>query len=154
MSWQKEKIDYTTYVKPSDFLVFRVGDNTIRIVSDGFIMRKHQFRAQGRFVSMDCTGVNCDQCKAGIEHKLRYCWIVLDRDTGKLKVLETGKSLGHEIAMLGKAEDIRTFDIVVTRKGSDRSTTYKARKVVGDQITAEEKKIVTEYLPKLIEQYL
>ena len=154
MSWNKEKINYETYEKPSDFMTFKQGDNAIRIVSDGFITRKHQFRTGGRFVSMDCVGSNCDQCKAGVDTKIRYVWIILDKDANKVKVLECGRTLGHDITILGKREDIRTFDLIVTRRGADKTTTYKVKRGEGGILPPEEKQLVMEYLPKLQEQYL
>lgn len=135
---------------------FMVGDNVIRIVSEGVFTTKHQFKMGGRFISVPCTGENCKQCEKGMDAKILYAWVVLDRVNAKVSYLEVGKKVGDAICELGRHEDLRTFDINVNRKGKTKEdTVYEITKIVKSQaITDKEKSMVKAKMTRLINKYL
>lgn len=151
-----QRINYQTYEKPSDFYKVIEGVNVIRILTDGFIGRKHGMRTSKGWIPLgECTGTNCEHCKKGNEPKLNYIWIVLDRLKAKVRVMEVSKKLGNEIAMLAKAEgDPTTYDIEIDRKGLDKNSTYALKKLEGKEFNENELKAISLNKQQLSIKYL
>ncbi len=123
-------IDYTTYQKPADYIKLEQGDNTIRIISDGYIGLQHGLRTGGRWVNLGvCTELDtCEHCKKGNIAKRFWKWIVVDRKTNTVKLLDAGIMLGDQICQLAKTEDPKKYDITINRTGEKLSTKYVASK--------------------------
>lgn len=151
-----QKINYQTYEKPSDFYKVVEGLNVIRILSDGFIGRKHGMKTSKGWIPLgECTGTDCEHCKKGNEPKLSYLWVVLDRLKAKVRVMEVSKTLGNSIAMLAKNEgDPTAYDIEVDRKGLDRNTTYSVKKLESKDFNENELKAIKLNKQQLIIKYM
>lgn len=155
MSWAKKKINYQKYEKPSEFLRLRQGDNIIRILSDGFIVKKHEFRTNGKFVSAECQGQGCTMCASGNDYKNKFGWIVLDREMREVKYMQVGITVGDAIAKIGRNQDLTKIDVIITRKGTGKSTSYQvSAKQDSKELVDSEKKIVREAYPYLTRKYL
>lgn len=151
----KQKINYETYEKPTDYVQWKDGSNIIRILSDGFFIKFHEFKAGGQFVSMPCKGDDCESCRKNIESKIKYVWIVLERTyEPKVKYIKVGPMIGDAICKLGRHEDIRTFDVEIVKvKGAKVS--YKVNKIKESKpIEDDVKKLIKEEMPILASKYI
>lgn len=146
-----QKIDYSSYKKPSDFLKFEQGSNTIRILSGGGMMNKHSMKTSRGFVPLgECEGENCPHCLKGNVPKKQWIWIAINRTTGRVGVLETGIMIGNAICELAQEEgDPEGYDLIISKKGEGLRTEYVVAKGGSDPLTELEKKTI-----KLEKNYL
>lgn len=129
-------IDYTTYKKPSDYINFPQGNTSIRIISKGYLGMQHGLRSARGWVNLGlCTEDNtCEHCKNGNEAKRFWKWVVVDRSTNEVKLLDAGVMLGNQICEIAKVNgDPKKYDIVVTRTGEKLKTKYAAAKAGADK---------------------
>lgn len=155
MSFGSEKIDYGSYEKPSDFIKFNQGDTRIRVVSDGYLLRRHQFKHGGRFITIPCVGRGCSNCEKAGPPVLRYAWVVLNRETEQVRVLEAGVTVGEALISIGKEKDLRTVDLIITRKGHDKGTKYKIREAEeSEPISDEVKEDILIRVPLYMKKYI
>ncbi len=151
-------IDYTNYVKSSDFIKLPEGDNIVRIISKGVVAYKHKMKSGGRFIPLGlCTGEGCRNCEKSEPYKC-FMWLAINRTTGQVGVLEAGATIGNGIAELAhsRAEDPKTFDILINRKGSTKETT-KYQILASPEtkdLTEAEKERVRFNRPYLMRKYL
>jgi hypothetical protein len=146
-----KKIDYQTYKKPSDFIKFEQGANTIRIVSTGVIGLQHSLKTANRFVPLGpCTeDSKCEHCNKGYEPKMVWKWLVYDHSDNKVKILDAKVMIGDQICNLAKKYgDPQNFDIVINKTGEGLKTEYKCDKATKDVEIPEEEKANIEFKKK------
>lgn len=152
-----KKIDYSTYEKPTDFAKFKQGDNILRIISSGGMVRKHGMRTAAGFVPLgDCTETaDCKFCLQGNEAKNKWMWIGFIRPNLEPKILDVGPMLGDAICKLAKEhnKDPMEFDIVVNKVGEKLKTKYKASFGEVVPLTPEELEKVKAGKLRLIKKY-
>lgn len=123
-----KKIDYTTYQKPTDFLKFQVGDNKIRIISDGLLARFHGSRMGGRYVPLGlCTETgDCPHCQGGNEPKRVWRWVAYDYANKEVKLLDAGPMIGDQICVIaGELKmDPTECDLIINKVGVGLKTKY------------------------------
>lgn len=130
-----KKIDYSNYQKPSDFVKLQVGDNRIRIVSDGITCYEHGMVSGSRYVPLGICSQTaaCEQCQKGNQPKLRYKWIVYLPEIGETRLLSVGPQIGDEICCLATKGDPRAYDIIINRNGVGKQSRYKVSKAKDSQ---------------------
>lgn len=151
-----QKINYTTYETPSDYLKVKEGITVLRILSDGFIARKHGLKTANRWIPLgECQGVGCEHCAKGNVPKISYIWIVLDRTNKKVRLLDAGKLLGDGLTRFCKENgDPQTYDLQIDRKGMDKNTKYKFSKLPPKDLDASEQNAIQTNKQYLITKYL
>lgn len=152
-----QKINYSTYKKPTDFARFEQGDTTIRIISSGGLKKEHGMKTGRGYVPLgDCTETpECKQCLSGNESKLKWIWIAYIRPTKEVKILSVGAMVGDGICKLAqeKGKDPQDFDIAINKTGTGRSTKYSVRATEGKPLTSDEQKLTTNTKKFLIKKY-
>lgn len=151
-----QKISYEKYETPSDYMRVSEGSNIMRIISDGFISRKHEMKIGSRFIPLgECKGENCENCAKGNVPKLKYTWIVLDRSNKKLRLLDTGKLLGDALSkFFQKNGDPTQYDIEIKRTGMDRNTRFDLVKLETKPLDASEQSSIAINKQYLTNKYL
>jgi hypothetical protein len=122
----KDKTDFTKFVN---------GATQIRIIdSEPFSRWSHWLQTAKR--SITCPGQGCPVCeliKVAKDNKetpkyassQKHSMNILNRNTGKLEVMEQGKQFFEQLRTLHKeVEDIRNYDIKVMKSGEGTNTTY------------------------------
>lgn len=130
----------TSYTK-IDYTKFPVGITRIRIVDDAPYMRwAHWWPASKRYIT--CPGKDCPVCAIRRNQKAngepvtinmtrRYSINVINKESGKLEVLEQGVGFFEEVkemkdALQAKGLSLVDGDINVKRKGTDvNDTSYR-----------------------------
>lgn len=156
MSYAKQKVDFNKSIEPpKDYISLREGENIVRVVSkDIYWIRKHTLREFGTFRSVLCEGQECQYCGKGNLASLRLLAIVLDRLTSNVGIVDLPKKIATKFLSLGLHDDIRTFDIMIMRKGKGKNTKYdKVEKLEPKEITEEEKIKIKEVMPILEKKY-
>lgn len=140
-----QRINYSTYQKPSDYMKFEQGDNRIRVISEGYMGLQHGLRTSRGWVNLgECTGKGCENCGKGNVPKRYWKWIVANRKLDQAKLLDAGIMIGDAICEIAKkldaaGEKLTAHDIIVNRVGTERSTKYAIRQAPDDQpITREQ----------------
>jgi hypothetical protein len=150
-----QKINYINYETPSDYLKIKEGMTIIKILSDGFIARKHGLKTTRWIPLGECKGQGCDQCAKGNLPKISYIWIVLDRTSKKVRMLDAGKLLGDGLSKFAKDNgDPQTYDIQITRQGNDKNTKYSFEKLQSKDLDAQEINAISINKQYLISKYL
>lgn len=150
-------IQYANYKKPSDFMSFIEGQNTIRIVSSGVIGFQHGMRTANRFINLGVCSEdeNCENCKKGYEPKRVWKWIIMDYADSRVKILDAGPMLGNQICEIASVSgDPQEYDLLITRVGQKLKTEYTVKKgeakALPDEITKNlefaKKRLITKYL--------
>lgn len=151
-----QKLNYNTYETPSDYLKVKEGDTIIRVISDGYISRKHGLKTSNRWIPLgECKGENCEHCLKGNLPKISYMWIVVDRIQKKVRFLDAGKLLGDGLTRFFKENgDPQEYDLQISRKGKDKNTTYKFTKLEPKEFDASEQNAIQANKQYLITKYL
>ncbi len=152
-----KKIDYKTYKAPSDFISFSEGETVIRILSDGYLVKKHEYRTGTVFRSMRCKEKkDCELCIKGYEPKNKWIWIVLDRTNKRCGILETGKMLGNQISFIGKKlGNPQEYDIIIRANGKNLERNYvTSKKPTSEELKPEEKEVISKSLSYLFNKYI
>lgn len=135
------KIDYAHYVKPTDFARFEQGDTTIRIISNGALVKKHGLKTANGYVPLgDCTEKpDCEQCLKGNEPKQKWIWICAIRPTNDVKLLDVGAMTGDAICKIAqkREQDPKEYDLIINKVGVGLRTKYIVKvgevKPLGDE---------------------
>lgn len=125
-----QKINLSTYVKPSRFLKWKQGDNRIRVLTDGYIYNVLGKRTSRGYVRHIVGDGETPRFLQDADPKTTYGFVVYSHDTGHFHVLETGPMLGDMLVKLLQEkpdEEYKTTDIIVTRSGDGLETTYSVR---------------------------
>lgn len=130
-----------------DFLKLKDGMNQIRIVGKPALINIHWEKGiDGQNKKVICPGSGCPICKAGKAPQARYQVQVIDRNDGKIKVLEQGPTVFNHIkayAMDPDYGDPSLYDIKIKKEGSGRETKYSVLpSPKKSEITAEEQQAV------------
>ena len=101
----------------------------IRFGSDPVIMGIHvEEDMVGNKKRVNCPGVGCPLCKAGKVPTKRYIAKVINRADGQAYILECGVMIMKEVKRYvfepGFGDPI-TYDIVITKTGSEKQTQYE-----------------------------
>jgi len=115
--------------KPSDFMKLKEGLNTVRITTKVvFLHETHRFQDdEGKFKIKPHAEENCQLCLNGNEKKQRYAWIVLDREDGKVKILDVGWTIFKVVHDLSHDPDYGNpteYDLKITKTGQGLDTEY------------------------------
>lgn len=150
------KINYETYRKPSNFIKLAVGENRVRLVSDGITCYEHGAMMGGKYVPLGiCTeNLNCRQCQKNSEPKLKFKWIVFCPTTHEIGVLSVGPEAGDAICRIGR-EVKKNIEVVIVRKGLTREdTTYRVLSVDSTPIDQKTALFIKERRDYLAKKYL
>lgn len=149
-------IDYKSYIKPSDFITFPVGKTYIQIVSKGAIGKIHTGVAQGRFMTLGICNESpsCSFCVSGSEPKNVWRWIVVEKKSKEVRVLNAGSTLGNSICDIAKNEDPEIIEIEVIKEGEGKKSRYSAKKSSEGFLTPEERKALETKRVYLVKKYL
>jgi len=149
-----EKINYTEYKKPSDYLKFEQGENIVRVLSGGGMYLKHSLKTGKTFIPLgECEGDGCKHCAKGNVPKQTWIWIGINRTTKKIGIMETGAMIGNAVCEIAKQEgkDPQEFDLSITKSGLGLKTKYDVWKnSKSTDLTPEEEKIVKQNKQYLI----
>lgn len=154
-----QKIDYKTYVKPSDFLKLSEGDNIIRIVTEGIIATIYGMKTGQRWLRFG-TQVDVrtkEKYGKSISSQRKWIWVALNRATGQVGLLEVGPVIGNAICEKARelAKDPREFDIMIKRFGTGMNTKYEVLNIEpSKEISTEVMERVKKEVSYLIEKYL
>lgn len=147
----------TTYIK-TEYTKFPVGITRIRIVDDAPHMRwAHWWKQASRYVT--CPGKNCPICEIRRRQKAesepitinmtrRYSINIINKETGKLEVLEQGIGFFEEIkemkdALAAKGLNLIDSDIAVKRRGTGQEdTSYRHDLGEATPLTKNEEKLL------------
>lgn len=152
-----QKIDLGSYVTPSDYMKFSVGDTIINLLGSGGMAKMHGMRTAGGFVNLGmCTETSdCEQCLKGSEPKLKWMWICYWPEKKVVRLLEVGKLIGDGICQATpKDANFTDYQYIITAVGEKLSRKYKVR--LGDKstLTEEELEKLTPAKEFLIKKYL
>lgn len=150
------KIDYKNYETPTDYMKVKEGTTIIRILSDGYIARKHGLKTNNRWIPLgECLGIGCEHCAKNNIPKISYIWIVLDRTNKKVRLLDAGKLLGDGLTRFFRDNgDPQTYDVQIERKGNDKNTTYKFTKLAQKDLDSTEQNAIHANKQYLSAKYL
>lgn len=119
--------DNLSSVVDSRFLVLKPGVNEVRILSSAlYPFKNHFIESRNRTVVCSDDG-NCLLCKLGVKANQRYAVLVLERETGQVKVFERGIKVFRAIASLAKNSiwgDPRGYDVIIEKVGQGKQTSY------------------------------
>ena len=149
--------DNTSNGKKQDFTKFPEGVTKIRIVDDVPNVRwTHWLQKHNR--SANCPGKGCPICEIRKVQKAnkqdytypmsrRFAIQVINRNTGKLEILEQGVTFFEDLKDLRAilAEDnlkLTDVDISVRRRGKDTNTTYRLDRAEEYPYTEEDNKLI------------
>lgn len=138
------KINYGDYKVPTDYIKFPAGKTAIRIISDGFLGLQHGLKTANRWVNLGlCTeDEQCEHCAKGNVPKKFWKWVVVERSTGEVFLLDAGPMIGNQICLLAAGDpvtgkpglgDPQKYDLVVSRSGAGRQTQYVVSKAAENQ---------------------
>lgn len=123
-------------------------DNVLRVASKPSLVEIHWEKdINDKPVRVVCPGVGCPICAVDIKPQKRYMFKAIDREDGKAKIVETGKTVVDGIKALATDEDYgnpANYDIKIKRSGTGRETKYSV--IAGknsNPITAEEKEMLS-----------
>lgn len=153
MGW--EEVDgNTSNDNKVDFTKFAEGVTHIRVLDESPNVRwQHWMPQHGRGVN--CPGKDCPICalrksakeageQSAYSMSKRFSINVLNRGTGKLEVLDQGRTFFAELNDFHKEEDIRHYDLKVKRKGMDTNTSYRIDKESTLPLTGTDKLLAEE----------
>jgi hypothetical protein len=152
-----QKINYTNYIRPSDFLKMAEGDNIVRILTEGFMANIYGMKTSKGWLRFGETVDPAMKAKYGktIEPKRRWIWIGINRATGQIGILEVGPIVGNAICELAKERglDPRDFDVCINRTGKETRTSYKVTaqatsKDISPEVMEKAKKEISYLLDK------
>ena len=149
--------DNTSNGKKQDFTKFPEGVTKIRVVDDVPTVRwTHWLQKHNR--SANCPGKGCPICEIRKVQKAnkqdytypmsrRFAIQVINRNTGKLEILEQGVTFFEDLKDLRAilAEDnlkLTDVDISVRRRGKDTNTTYRLDRAEEYPYTEEDNKLI------------
>jgi len=124
-----QKINLSSYVKPSKYLRWQQGDNHIRVLTDGYIYNVLGKRTARGYVRAIVGDKDIPEFLKDAEPKLTYGFVVYSHDTGHFHIVETGPTLGDMLVQLLQQkpdEEFKTTDIIVHRMGEKLDTKYTA----------------------------
>lgn len=170
MSYESiEKKEKEYGIGGSAFLKIQEGANRIRIVSLPELTVKHWINNQ----SIMCPGIqgNCEYCKkamgsppdvhAKLKARAQYCFVVIDRSDGGVKIAQFPKTIFNEIKNLRNdpdykyTTDIMPYDITINKKKTgplDMNVKYSILPGKENPLTEEEKAQVAAH--QTIKQYV
>jgi hypothetical protein len=134
MSWELD--DKKQQGEKVDFVKLPEGITRVRIVDDAPYGRWTHWMPQFKR-SVNCPGQGCPIDKIRAEQKAagetpsygiakRFAIHVINRETGKLEILEQGKTFFEQLRDLNADEgDLRDYDIKIRRRGSGLDTSYR-----------------------------
>ncbi len=152
----------------SDFLKLIEGANRIRIVSLPELTVKHWMNN----TSIMCPGIqgNCEYCKramgsppdvhAKLKARAQYCFMIIDRADGNIKIAQFPKTIYNEIKDLRKDPDyqwdteIMPYDITINKKKTgplDMNVKYSILPGKATPLTEDEIKRISAH--QTIKQY-
>ena len=129
----------------SDWLVPKVGDNKVRLVTNFIDYGNHYIEEEKK--SYICIGKEegCAYCHEGLTPSPQFLGWVIDRTDNKLKLFRIGYQIASQIAAFKKSEEysfdeLPPYDMIVHRDGEGKGTKYTviaARE--NSELTKEEK---------------
>ena len=132
-----------------NFMKLTGGVNRIRIASRPSQIEIHwEKTVDGSPKKIICPGAECPICKAGRSAKACYQVKVIDRNDGKVKVLEGGPTIFNAIknyAVDPDYGDPTRYDMKIRKEGTGRDTRYTV-------VASPEKAKITDEELKLIEE--
>lgn len=137
----------------SDFMQLEEGSNEVRVFT-----KPYQFYvvwtedASGKKRKFRSAGENCPLVERGEEAKPRWFVGVLNRKIGKPSILEVGPQIYRGILTLKDKDawgDPRKYDLDIERKPKNSQPLYVVSPLPHSAITAEEKKLISEFMDRV-----
>lgn len=147
-----QEINYTTYKKPSDYIKFENGDNTIVIVSKGYFRKLHGMKTVRGYIPLgECVGVGCKYCAEGSEPKTKFTWIAFLPKTKEVKIMDAGTMIGNQICEIArdKGIDPNGYQFSVTKSGAGLKTQYTVSLQSKIQLSESDTQLI-EYAKKYL----
>jgi len=145
---QNGQVDWDDNVSTSDFLKLEQGDNQVRLFTKPFRFEVHWIKdGSGVNRKLKCALENCPLCKKGIRAQPRWLVGVIDRRSGKPKLLE----ITHQI-FLGirsyngnsKWGDVNNYDVVIQRGPKGTQPLYSVLGIPEKGMLTPEEKVQVE----------
>lgn len=145
------QINYKTYKKPSDYMKLEVGQNRIKILTEGVMCYEHSMMMGKKFIPLGVCSerADCEQCKKGNLPKLRYKWVAYSITTKETQLLAVGPEIGDEICRIGKEAESNIFEVMIRKElsgGRFRSTVTRVQSNNIDLETLKRIKQRSDYL--------
>lgn len=155
-----KEVDETTFERMSDFIKLKVGENYIQLLSKPFRGDFHEMKTSKGFVSAECKGANCENCRKSTRAPItKYIWIGINRVTNQVGILKLSKGLAEKICEEGKKQGTLENKMVkINRKGTTKEDTIYTFEIMDindtKPLTAELNEKIADTKPKLIKKYL
>lgn len=157
---QNAEDPYATYEIPksdSSYLKLEEGTTKIRLATTFKEVALHSIEEKGKYSTEVCKGADCGLCKVNNKRKIKYAYLCINRDDGKVYIYECPVTVFKQLLSFARNPEYGNpinYDITISREGKEVNTTYTVMpspKIV--PLTDEEKELVANSGLNLDEAY-